>query len=365
MQFLRLRDLFSPPVALTVLVASLIAFAVLVVLIRSGADLSPIKTIATNGSGTGFRTIYNPLGLFAFFLLVVLGIFAITQAIVHLAPHIAQSIGGFSGSSTATPADTAKRQRSLDIELGKVLSVLRAHLTSSETYAASLANAQRRLNSLDEPEQVRVVVKLLVAENERMRRDTAELRAKLESSQAMVQSLKVDLDDAQKEGLLDPLTRVGNRRAFDNAIGVIFPEAAKKGMALSLVMCDIDNFKRINDTFGHGVGDEVLRMFTKVLTENARQGDIVTRYGGEEFAVILPGSNQDGAFAFAERVRRQFEAKRMTLRTTSKSVGQITASFGVAERRDGEEVEYFIERADLKLYEAKKGGRNRVATYSG
>jgi diguanylate cyclase len=140
-------------------------------------------------------------------------------------------------------------------------------------------------------------------------------------------------------------------------------DAKAKHTPLSLIMCDIDHFKLVNDKFGHHVGDEVLKALTGVIQANVRETDSVARYGGEEFAIILPGMKQLAAKEIAERIRRIFGAKNFEIRETKQKIGQVTASFGVAEYRPEEDLERFVHRADAMLYEAKAHGRDRVADF--
>lgn len=130
-------------------------------------------------------------------------------------------------------------------------------------------------------------------------------------------------------------------------------------------MCDVDNFKLVNDTFGHAVGDEVLKAVAGVLNENLRQGDSLARFGGEEFGIILPQTTLTSATGFAERIRRHCEAQDLKVRTTGQKLGRITVSLGVAELRDREGPEQLVARSDANLYQAKRGGRNRVAAEAG
>ena len=132
---------------------------------------------------------------------------------------------------------------------------------------------------------------------------------------------------------------------------------------LSLIMCDIDHFKRVNDMFGHHVGDEIIRALAGVIEASVRETDTVARYGGEEFAIILPGTKQQGAKETAERIRLKFGAKQFSIRDTKQKIGQVTASFGVAEYRPGDDVQTFVQKADAMLYEAKARGRDRVADF--
>jgi diguanylate cyclase len=206
-------------------------------------------------------------------------------------------------------------------------------------------------------------VSLLVAENERMRQDSTTLQSKLEASHKQIESLRASLTQAEAVVLKDPLTGTGNRRCFDITIEKAILESKQKKTPLSLVMCDIDHFKRVNDAFGHQVGDEIIKMFARVIEAGVREEDTVIRYGGEEFAIILPMTDQDAAKTIAERVRKQFESKKLTIRETNQKIGQLTASFGVAQYRVGDDSETLVQRADAKLYDAKSAGRNRVAAF--
>lgn len=341
--------------------------AVLVILAMllaaSDLDLTPFRTLREvhfSGDGTVVETRYNPIAL--------LGIAAIGVAVLALLGLILLGFvrllsnvfgGAFGGSSKAVMQASSK----LDQELSKVLGSIRAHITTNDSYAKSLANAQARLGALPESEQVRVIVSLLVAENERMRNDSNALKIRLEDSQKQIQSLRSSLTEAEEVVLKDPLTGTGNRRQFDVTMEKAIQECQTKVTPLSLVMCDIDHFKRVNDAFGHQVGDELIKMFARVIEGSVRDADTVIRYGGEEFAVILPMTDQDGARVIAERIRRQFESKRLTIRETNQKIGQLTASFGVAQYRTGDDVEALVQRADAKLYDAKSSGRNRVAVF--
>lgn len=160
------------------------------------------------------------------------------------------------------------------------------------------------------------------------------------------------MDDLRRERDTDPLTGVLNRRGFQDRAAALL----RGGAPVALVACDLDHFKSINDTYGHDVGDEVLRMFGALLRETARAGDVIGRTGGEEFLVLLPGTSQAGAFEFAERVRQRLEAKIVP------SLGgrKVTGSFGLAERKGSEPLHTLMQRADRRLYAAKTGGRNRT-----
>lgn len=345
--------------------AGVAAAGLLVVLLAaSDVDLSTFRNVRSENDGGGgiVFTQYNPLGILGLGVVgfTVLGM--IGGLFVWLMPKL-RRVATLSGAGDTSSEAVAKASDKLNRELGNVLGLIRTQIASNESYAKSLTDAQTRLAGLTEGDQVRVIVSLLVAENERMRRDTSELKAKLEESKKQIEQLRQSLSQAEETVLQDPLTGIGNRRRFDVSMERAILDSSESKKPLSLIMCDIDHFKRVNDVFGHQVGDEIIKMFARVIENNIRDGDTVIRYGGEEFAIILPSADQDVARTIAERIRKQFESKKVTIRETNQKVGQITASFGVAQFRPGDGVEVLVQRADAKLYEAKSAGRNRVAAF--
>ena len=175
-----------------------------------------------------------------------------------------------------------------------------------------------------------------------------------------IQLLERSLDDMRQDAATDGLTRLANRRSFDTQLREVAGRAMNSGEPLMLLLIDIDHFKRVNDTWGHQTGDQVLRLVASTLASSARTSDFVARYGGEEFAVILPATRPDAAVAVAERVRRSFEGREIVARTSGKTIGNLTLSAGGALYEPGERLSEWVERADQALYAAKKGGRNRV-----
>ncbi|VAW23321.1 Pole remodelling regulatory diguanylate cyclase [hydrothermal vent metagenome] len=159
--------------------------------------------------------------------------------------------------------------------------------------------------------------------------------------------------------VLDELTGLYNRRYFDRHMSLMLKKAQSQGRELALVMLDIDFFKSVNDTFGHGVGDQILKEFSLRLQRNIRGVDLACRYGGEEFVVLMPDTNQAQAQDVAERVRQAVADKEFGV-SPDRSV-DITVSVGVAMNElDDETPETMLKRADMALYRAKHQGRNRV-----
>jgi diguanylate cyclase len=311
-------------------------------------------------SGLVVRNVYNlfPIATllaltFLCFVAVAAGALRVWAAIEHT------STGAKSPPSEKVVAAGFK----LENELIAILQVLRSQFGSNESYSKSLTQAQNSLTTITKPDQVQAVVKFLMTENEKMQRESSELKGKLEQSQAQIENLRSDLSAAEAEGMRDPLTSVGNRRCFDATLAKEAGEAHERKKPMCLIMGDIDNFKKVNDSHGHLIGDDILKMFARLLSDNVKGRDTVTRFGGEEFAIILPETHIAAAENLAERIRAQFEAKRLTNNTNGEKLGKITASFGVAQLRDGDSPDMLVQRADAKLYEAKCAGRNRVAVY--
>lgn len=163
------------------------------------------------------------------------------------------------------------------------------------------------------------------------------------------------IEELRREGAVDPLTGIANRRGF---LTQAKSAVAQSPDAMSVVYCDVDHFKSINDTFGHGAGDRVLAEFARLLEAEARTRDVVARLGGEEFVILLRNTDGTGAARFAERLRQDIERTRFAGLPDPVTV---TASFGVAQWRGGEDILDVMQRADRMLYAAKRNGRNRVA----
>lgn len=168
--------------------------------------------------------------------------------------------------------------------------------------------------------------------------------------------LQEQLRSLHKQSTLDPLTRVSNRAHFDNVLADLNRETTEGGATYSLIICDIDHFKRVNDVHGHPAGDEALISFARVLTSHSREGDLVARYGGEEFLLLAPCCDNATAAGRAESIRQALE------QTSLPSLGgeAVTASFGVTEFQLGDTPETVLARADRALLKAKDNGRNRV-----
>ena len=187
------------------------------------------------------------------------------------------------------------------------------------------------------------------------------------TNQASVSVENVDLHETvQRQAVTDELTGLFNHRRFQEVMAVEVERARRYGHEMGLIMLDIDDFKQVNDTYGHLQGDLVLREVARVLRLSSREIDEPARYGGEEMAVALPQTDLEGAFQFAERVRKAVEALEFPV-PSGASVLRVTASFGVASlaAADHADKDALVAAADAALYQAKRSGKNRTERANG
>jgi len=249
----------------------------------------------------------------------------------------------------------------LDDEVFSVVRLLKEHVELSGSHSESLTKASNNLVASTSPERVRAVIHMLIAENKKFQSEVRELNGRLQQSQQQIEKLRISLSDSHKLGMLDAVTSLKNRHWLEVYLPKEVSTAIDTNGCLSLIMADVDHFKRINDTFGHAVGDEILRRFAELLSKNIKGRDTAARYGGEEFIILLPQTKLEGAKNLGEQIRGELESKKWMHHRTGQPIGKVTASFGIAELRPGEDSYSLLDRADAKLYEAKAAGRNRIA----
>jgi diguanylate cyclase (GGDEF)-like protein/PAS domain S-box-containing protein len=200
-----------------------------------------------------------------------------------------------------------------------------------------------------------------ISDTERINEGLREALEKLELAHAEVRDKNAELF---RLATIDPLTGSLNRRAFFEKLELEFNLAGREKLELSVVMADIDFFKRINDDLGHGVGDIVIKDMANVLSESSRVNDCVGRYGGEEFCMVLVATNVDEAKIVSERARLAFES--LSQASDSATSGRkVTASFGVSSIKFGAaDIAELLNQADMALYESKHNGRNQVTDWT-
>jgi diguanylate cyclase len=218
-------------------------------------------------------------------------------------------------------------------------------------------------NELDEAKpapDLRALVSEIVAATRDMLTHARRIEAEMAGSSEQIEGLRAELARAQHEANTDSLTGIANRKYFDYELGMAAEQARTSGEPLSLLLADIDNFKLFNDSHGHQIGDQVLRLVAQVLTQSIKGRDLAARYGGEEFVVILPQTELEGARQLAEQVRKTVANNRIRLKSNHQQLGAITLSVGCAQFDPREALSDLIWRADEALYQAKRQGRNQV-----
>jgi diguanylate cyclase (GGDEF)-like protein len=191
----------------------------------------------------------------------------------------------------------------------------------------------------------------------------AELRSALEQLESSQRRVAEQNDELRRLALRDPLTGCFNRRALFELANGIFASALDARRPLCCLMVDIDHFKQFNDLYGHAVGDQVIQVVSRLLTECLREGDVLGRYGGEEFCIVLPDSGSRQALEVAEAMRKRIESAARAA-VVGVEVMPITASFGIASlSAAAQSIEGLIDQADQALYASKQAGRNRATIW--
>ncbi|NNL90283.1 MAG: GGDEF domain-containing protein [Marinicaulis sp.] len=203
------------------------------------------------------------------------------------------------------------------------------------------------------------VASLISTAKNAIERNEALERDLIEASSTIVR-LKSDVEAMAKDANTDFLTKISNRRHFYKELARLIKAAHYDNSELCVVICDVDHFKKFNDSYGHDVGDQVLVLVAAILRDNVKGQDVVARYGGEEFAIILPNTSQKDAVNLANTIREAISRRKLVDRATNEPLGSITMSFGVARLSPISSSESIIKDADAALYDAKRAGRNRV-----
>ena len=250
----------------------------------------------------------------------------------------------------------------LAAELSTLLLTIKQAGTGAACYEETLETASGQIGREQHVDDVRDLIGRLLLETRSMIDQSRDVENKLKQSGTRISELTEELEVARREAMTDALTGLANRKVFDMILRQASMESFETGEPLSLLFIDIDYFKSFNDTYGHQVGDQVLKLLALLLNKNIRGQDTAVRYGGEEFALILPQTALSGATLVATKICTQVAGKAVVQRYTGGRIGQITVSIGVATLAMGESLRQFVARSDQALYLAKKRGRNRVVT---
>lgn len=232
--------------------------------------------------------------------------------------------------------------------------------TTTSDYAGSMEDVSTQLQKAESKEDMEKIVAQMMAQTQKMVEENKTLESKLNDSSTAMQSLQEEIETVRKEAMTDGLTGLPNRKRFDMEMDRQFKIAKDEEKDLSLLVMDIDFFKSFNDTHGHQVGDQVLRLVARTLHDTVKGKDLPARYGGEEFCVILPDTDLRGAEIVGNAIREAVASKEMMNRSTGEKLGRVTISAGAGQWDGNEKPAKLIERADAALYQAKNNGRNRV-----
>lgn len=249
-------------------------------------------------------------------------------------------------------------------ELNSVIASINSAGETATDYGAELDLAAQRLEQGVAADTLREVIAGIADATVRMSSQNRELSSQLKKSSAEMDGMRRTLRQVRAEAMTDSLTGLANRKLFDETLRSRLRESSTERTPLCLLLCDIDHFKRFNDTWGHQTGDQIIRFVATTLQRFAPPGGLAARYGGEEFALVIPRMALQDSRDLAERIRQMIESKTLVRKSTGEDLGRITVSSGIAQARSDDTPTSIIERADACLYVSKRTGRNRVTTES-
>ncbi len=229
-------------------------------------------------------------------------------------------------------------------------------ITGNHRMADELRQSLRDLAHVITREELQLVCRQMVRSGRSQLDETRSLGRQLERSQFLLDELQRELAVLRDMASKDSLTGLANRRALDDRIDALLARATPFCMAL----LDLDDFKRVNDTFGHSVGDNILRGLAGVLREAIKGRDLAVRFGGEEFLLVLPDTPLSGALTLCEQIREEFGGIDWVTQSSQEHIGHLTLSCGVTKARPGDTMHTLFDRADRLLYQAKEAGKNRA-----
>ena len=264
-----------------------------------------------------------------------------------------------------SPGDTQDRIDTVGTrvasEIDHVLGSIHATVDAAAAHSAEFTQLDGMAHRVSgHPALLGGLVQKMMATASRIASERRSLEDQLVASKTEIGRLREQLQTIRAAALTDPLTGLANRASFDNALQRAMAEAAQRGEPLSLVISDIDLFRAFNDAWGHSTGDQVLHLLAMEMKQSVAGRGAIHRTGGEEFAMILPGTPLPSALAMADTIRGKTMARDIASRSTGKTLGRVTISFGVAAAQAGDTPGSLFERADGCLLSAKRHGGNRV-----
>jgi diguanylate cyclase len=229
-------------------------------------------------------------------------------------------------------------------------------------HGKNLGELADQISKAHDYNEIKDVVDQMIVETKELVDSGKRLQKRMKISSEDLKQLQQDLEKSQQEAQTDVLTSLLNKRGFEKRFELERIRAKQNEIPFSLIMVDIDHFKKVNDSFGHLVGDSLLKSIANLLKSHLRKNDIASRYGGEEFLILLPETGIQGAKAAAQKIRDTLATKEWKLKETGKPMGKITVSMGIALYKLNEPEEALIKRVDDALYLAKNRGRDQIVT---
>jgi diguanylate cyclase len=260
-------------------------------------------------------------------------------------------------TATDTVADVGMKMQE---ELQKLASILASSGSDTSAYGKTLNAFAVQLDKGEVSTQLKTLLAGVAAATRAIEQRNRNLEAQLVQSADEIKTLRGRIDSVRMESLTDPLTNLANRRCFDEKIEEAVAESLAEGNDLSVLIGDVDHFKKFNDTWGHATGDQVLRLVAQCFKANTKGRDTAARFGGEEFVVVMPHTALNNAATVANQIRLAVEGKKIVKRSTGETLGAVTVSIGAARYRAGESISDLLNRADECMYAAKHAGRNRI-----
>ena len=278
-------------------------------------------------------------------------------------------------SDTPTQEDLWELHRQFFMQNEKALQMIRQELR--EIIASIQGEFQRSGGTLQEytrtlnhfadildkplpPETMSSEVQKVIDDTQEVEQSQNRVESQISSILSDMESMRQELEQVKEESKTDSLTGLSNRKAFDAALEHTVHSAREQRSTFCVLLGDIDHFKQFNDTYGHLVGDKVLRFVASALKRCTKGKDFVARFGGEEFSIILPQTDMSGGKIVAEQIRNAVSTGSLKNNQSGESYGRITMSVGVGQYRSDDLPNNLIQRADSALYLAKERGRNRV-----
>ncbi len=223
-----------------------------------------------------------------------------------------------------------------------------------------LRTLSKELSKANDLSSLNIVLDKMLNAIKKITKSGGNLNKHISTSSEELNYLRKKLEKAQQASETDVLTGLANRRKFEKKLSYETKKSLKEKTPLSLIMVDIDHFKMVNDNFGHLTGDSVLKTLAALFKRQLKGKDLASRFGGEEFMLMLPETSLEDAFTVAKNLNATLAQKEWKHKASGQSMGKITISLGVAQYKPGESRKAFIERTDRALYTAKQNGRNRV-----